>query len=1044
MPPLPPRRVVPVNPVVPANPVALPLNPVVRPLHPVVVPANPVVVPVVPVVPPVKPVLGPLPRDPVARNHALQLQLLNAQQQFTDVNAKLAAAQAQGDKGAAAVAQLTMQARQIAQQIIQLGSVAGGIQLSPAFKRLVQLENRNPTDDPGALAGATPVALLPVRIETRFDKNAAGQPELLVRVYPDDIHVNRHEPGLTADEQTWGEAYWRQIFTVAASSTAAQDAWRALVARYGPTRAAWIAHALTPTNYPPPARRRPINLQPQFPAVTTRAGPWTKPSTSAVLPDRWLVLGYSGGQRTLTAAGGVTPDPVQVGPSPSVSSATVTNGKASLDPGAAWLSDFDAAVATGMAVRIPLNRTQAQKGFDQLLVLGVKSVIDPAEGATRLAAAFDAHHYTGGLSFVPPGTATNATDQDRPPAASPETVELPSFDIERGPALAGAATSDAARLAAALGIPATLFDHIAGASVDSDTEAGLMNALLWPATFGYFFWQIVDPMLSDAARDAARDFFRTTVRARGPLSALRIGSQPYGVLPVTSLDRWQQVSNDAAAASVASVAKSLRATWHASIPNVPHAGSGDPDAALLGMLGMSANVSVVDARTAVSREYAYDTSAFYGLDPGQNEWDVLKAAVDGQIQSATGQAPPAVPLAELGLDPDISTTLDAPWVIDPKRPLLTGPVIYLSKIASFKPMALWNAGSAFDFHPIPLLALLARHSVLHEYAEAAARRLRITGFSRRDLAIVSLELPTPQARDWLNTIVKVGSTATIGDVLHDAVANPDARLQEVRGAAHALAGVDPDRLELLLRETLGLSAGRLDAWITASRDQAARRRPGCWSGGHPPGGVRVGRVGQARHEPQARQASSGREQDARALPVDRECGLRARPVARPRRHGCRLAQRLPLARRRRSWRGSRRRSHLRAGPRVGLAARRRPPGAAARRVARLPVRARPSRALSRPRPGQVHRSPARARADPGRQADRHGRPCQRGDRGSERRRRAPDPPPLPEPRRDPVRRRWPAHRPEAPREPRSPPSSGGSRRWSTGSRTRSSPSRSTI
>ncbi len=491
----------------------------ILPLHPVVVPANPVVVPVVPAVPPVKPVLGPLPRDPIGRNHALQLQLLAAQQQFTDVNTKLTAAQAQGDKGAAAVAQLTIQARQIAQQIIQLGSVAGGVQLSPAFKRLVQLENRNPTDDPAALAGATPVALLPIRIETRFDKNAAGNPELLVRIYPDDIHVNRHEPELTADEQTWGEAYWQSIFTVPASSTAAQDAWRALVARYGPTRAAWIAHALTPTNYPPPARRRPINLRPQFPSVATRPGPWAKPATSAVLPDRWLLLGYAAGQRTLTAAGGVTPDPVQVGPSPSVSSPTVANGKASLDPGAAWLSDFDAAVATGMALRIPLTATQAQKGFDQLLVLGVKSVIDPAEGATRLASALDAHHYTGGLSFVPPLTATNATEQDRPPAASPETVDLPSFDIERGPALAGAPTSDAARLATLIGIPATTFDHVAGAGADGDTEAGLMNALLWPATFGYFFWQIVDPMLSDAGRGAARDFFNAL--CSGPGAAVR-------------------------------------------------------------------------------------------------------------------------------------------------------------------------------------------------------------------------------------------------------------------------------------------------------------------------------------------------------------------------------------------------------------------------------------------------------------------------------------------------------------------------------------------
>ena len=58
--------------------------------------------------------------------------------------------------------------------------------------------------------GDLPLVLLPVRLETRFFTLADGSTELRVRVFPDKIHLDSHEPELTADEQTWGQHYWEQ------------------------------------------------------------------------------------------------------------------------------------------------------------------------------------------------------------------------------------------------------------------------------------------------------------------------------------------------------------------------------------------------------------------------------------------------------------------------------------------------------------------------------------------------------------------------------------------------------------------------------------------------------------------------------------------------------------------------------------------------------------------------------------------------------------------------------------------------------------------
>ena len=47
------------------------------------------------------------------------------------------------------------------------------------------------------LAASHPIVLLPVRVETRYADVRAGGRELLVRIWPDQVHVDAHDPRLT-------------------------------------------------------------------------------------------------------------------------------------------------------------------------------------------------------------------------------------------------------------------------------------------------------------------------------------------------------------------------------------------------------------------------------------------------------------------------------------------------------------------------------------------------------------------------------------------------------------------------------------------------------------------------------------------------------------------------------------------------------------------------------------------------------------------------------------------------------------------------------
>lgn len=102
----------------------------------------------------------------------------------------------------------------------------------------------------GTVAATHPLLLFPVRVETRFVARRTGPgTDLLLRVYPDDIHLDSHEPALTEEEERLGKEFWAHVAAAPAGTDRQEhirQGWQRLTEQFGTTRAAWIAHVLDP------------------------------------------------------------------------------------------------------------------------------------------------------------------------------------------------------------------------------------------------------------------------------------------------------------------------------------------------------------------------------------------------------------------------------------------------------------------------------------------------------------------------------------------------------------------------------------------------------------------------------------------------------------------------------------------------------------------------------------------------------------------------------------------------------------------------------
>lgn len=517
------------------------------------------------------------------------------------------------------------------------------------------------TPDVGAelsFGPAQPLVLFPVRLETRFFPLADGNSELRVRVYLDKVHADTHEPALTEEELTWGKHFWEQTWRAASDAERAKAAWRQLADRFDPPRAAWIALTLKPLNSEarpkdPLAPDALLEKEIRFPTPATQAEPWLRAPIARVLPNFWVLLGYKNGQLVVNEKGRAIHELLAAGPDPSPSAVVDELG---IDAGMKWMVDFQTAEEVGMGIRARLTKAVAEAGLDFLLVMGVKDAATSTDWTLKLTEIFNAHHYTDGTSFVPPGTPSNNTAGAPSGFSSEDPGHEASYSAERtGSAVRMGDRSNADVLTAALGLTRTpdVFGSLSHAAERDQLNAQNMNTALWQATWGYFLLQMLgvgqpgESPLTDDDIAWARSHFIQYVRATGPLPAIRVGKQPYGFLPVTSLDAWKppggqesQFSRDVA---LRDFLIRLRQIWRGNFPETPRLGRSDDtpqqsgiDRDLKEVLSMDALSSHYSMRDFMGRHYLEHLWIFLSTDSFLGAWNLP------EIEPPTEEEPPEI------------------------------------------------------------------------------------------------------------------------------------------------------------------------------------------------------------------------------------------------------------------------------------------------------------------------------------------------------------------------------------------------------------------
>lgn len=675
---------------------------------------------------------------------------------------------------------------------------------------------------------------------------------------------------VTADEQKALDDYWIQRWLAKADLQAINDAETALRDTLGinEDQAASLKAAYAPVNINDTVpeglsadKVKVVVLDVKLKAgVAEVTNSWTEAPRMKAMPDKFVAVLYTGATRRTVIFTKPVRDGLAVGIDPLLDEDDQIKKDANKDlqfnEDLSWMIDFETAVDVGMGMKIDLSPQEAIAGFDKIFVMGLRFSSDQNASAAVLEKLIEEHfHSEQGFELIRQGTPTNNTEESPSGYSSDRDADASYARLFRD-SEAFTETDvhwlqpDGQRLAESLNLTPGLFKNKVNAGGNDQKEAYAMNTALFPATMGYFMEEMMDPLFSERSIEQTRFFASRFVSGRGPVPAIKIGRQPYGILPTTAYSKigfyerlstvYEELGNtkDPFLQRLNSTIKKLDTVWTSLADSVDYIGkTGDPHQVLLNVLGLHANSVEFHQRYAQSIEQLYNQLK---LKLGPFIAALVAAAIADRAKTV---------LRDIGLDPlRLKLPILDKYFLSEPNPLTGGLVddVDASELALIRAytsdnknylewletaggevLRTQNFGSGKSA-PNALLYMLLRHSLLLAQSKAATNlyfhKELITDKSVfHDKAFMHIQ-KTDEGKSKFEHLYRPEKSITGSEtkLLIDYLYEPSVlpflteanQLRDVKSALTVLKDVPTARLERLLTEHLDVCNYRLDAWRT--------------------------------------------------------------------------------------------------------------------------------------------------------------------------------------------------------------------------------------
>lgn len=694
--------------------------------------------------------------------------------------------------------------------------------------------------------------------------------------------------------------YWKSFYSASGDPNQLEVIFNTLKTDLGTNDedTANLITEFTPTNIVDTPSEPPANVEvaflgfPKSGEVDSKLNAWSGAAHVTTLPERLVLIGKQEGnpEPVISQLGNRIPNPLIVGPDPGEDiedlmvevygadfEALSEDEKASkymeylsTQSETKWLFDFEEAIRIGLGFKVDLDALQYRQGFEKLYVLGVKLSADNEEAQHLLEDLIKHHHFgDSGFSILPQGTPTNNTDDEGSSYSDSEDADESyeryfSESSEEDP-VADGLKRDGRWLSELLGIDAenSSLKQSAYYYHKDQCEARAMNTAVWNATMGYFMESMLTPVFNDDQIAMTRWFMTNHVRGRGSIPAIRIGDQPYGILPISTVSNLSWMDDDDQSSFIERHSNQLpyfrglyelllkiKEGWEELLDKVAYVGKDNEDGheVLLQALGLHASSVEFDQRYAQGFDQVYNTSILTGLDPGDlGVWTeifyklggILLLQQLGYVHDTKNN--PKIPILEkffFTKENDVDRPLIDDQPLSEEKPIRS----YTDSNENYIEWLIRNArqdhrnikdqkGFTDNKAPTALLYGMLRHALNLEYSNSGFRLYQNAGVlnqqfvaqARIDAPFIGIESEPATLESKWDYLYRREPMVTrnnnlmvdhISEMLRSALPQSGLEnLNEVLGALEHLKDSPTSALERAFVEHLDCCSYRLDAWL---------------------------------------------------------------------------------------------------------------------------------------------------------------------------------------------------------------------------------------